>query len=135
MKYIGNTGGVAFGYNMPENITKPTLYVLNSVFHNNSVIAISSFHTSSQTVASKVFTGRGGAMAVYSNASHHSMSVFIIDCIYESNSAWSYGGGLYHAIVEKINTGYYPIDITIEGTTFACNTAGFGGGGAALFSF
>ena len=49
VSYRGNSGGVAFGYNMPENTIKlSTLRVFNSVFRNNRAVAVSSFQTSSQ---------------------------------------------------------------------------------------
>ena len=129
----GNSGGVAFGYNMPENITMPTIYISNSVFRNNSAIARKTFRTSSQTMAQLIYSGRGGAMAVYSNAFYHNISVYITDCEYEDNSARSFGGGLYIALAGKTDTGYYQNDFKIESTTFAGNTAGLGGGGVALF--
>ena len=133
VKYRGNSGGVAFGYNMPENIAKPILRVTNSTFRNNSAIAESTFHTSSQTVLGRIYTGRGGSMAVYSNASHHNISVTISNCVYENNFARSYGGGLYLGLSEKIDAGYSQNDVLIEGTNFTSNTAGFGGGAFVLF--
>ena len=132
VKYRGNSGGVAFGYNMPENIAKPILRVTNSTFRNNSAIAESTFHTSSQTVLGRIYTGRGGSMAVYSNASHHNISVTISNCVYENNFAHYHGGGLFLVLAEKVDAVYSQNDVLIENTTFASNTAGFAGGGLVL---
>ena len=133
MTYRGNSGGVAFGYNMPENIAKPTLRVANSVFRNNSAIAETSFHTSSQTISKRIYSGRGGSMAMYSNASHHNISVHITDCKYENNYARSYGGGIYLNLAQKLDEGYSQNEVLIQKTRFDSNIAGLGGGGIVLF--
>ena len=129
MKYRGNSGGVAFGYNMPASLEKPILRVASSEFRNNSAIAEGTFHTSSQTFSKRVYSGRGGSMAVYVNTSHHNISITISNCVYENNIAPSYGGGIYLGLSEK---GYSQNDVLIEGTRFVSNTAGLGGGGFVL---
>ena len=133
IKFRGNSGGVAFGYNMLENCSKPILQVCNSVFQNNSAIAEATFHTSSQTIAGRIYSGRGGSMAVYSNASHHNISVTITNCIYKNNFARSYGGGVYFGLAAKIDDVPSQNEIIIVRTNFVSNTAGLGGGGFVLF--
>ena len=124
---------MAFGYNMPESIEKPILRVASSEFRNNSAIAEATFHTSSQTISKRIFSGRGGSMAVYSNASHHNISITISNCVYENSYARSYGGGIYLGLLKKIDAGYSQNDVLIEGTRLTSNTAGLGGGGFVLF--
>ena len=117
VEYRGNSGGVAFGYNMPESIKKPILRVASSEFRNNSAEAEEIFHTSSQTISNRIYRGRGGSMAVYSNASHHNISITISNSVYENNYARYYGGGLYINLPEKTDAGYFRNDVLIEGTT------------------
>ena len=133
MKYRGNSGGVAFGYNMAGSIEKPILRVVRSEFRNNSAITESTFHTSSQTASERIFSGRGGSMAVYINVSHHNINVTISNCVYENNFARSYGGGIYLGLSEKNDAGYSQNDVLIKETNFTSNTAGLGGGGFVLF--
>ena len=132
MTYRANSGGVAFGYNMPESIKKPILRVASSEFRNNSAEAKEIFHTSSQTISKRIYRGRGGSMAVYSNASHHNISITISNCVYENNYARYYGGGLYITLAEKNDAEYFQNDVLIEGTRFVSNTAGLGGGGLSI---
>ena len=134
-KYRGNSGGVAFGYTMPENIiTQPKLQVFNSIFRNNCAMAESTFHTSSQSIASKVFSGRGGSMAVYINGTHNNISIAIKNCTYENNFARYHGGGLYLLIAERTGTSCSLNEVVIERTQFASNKAGIGGGGIVMFN-
>ena len=132
MTYRGNSGGVAFGYNFPENISKHTIQVHNSVFRNNRAIAELTFRTTSQTSTKKIASGRGGSMAIYSNATHHNISITITNCVYENNFAHSYGGGLYVGLDEKIDTSSSQSEVLIGRTKFVSNVAGLGGGGLVI---
>ena len=71
-------------------------------------------------------------MAVYSNASHHNISVTISNCVYENNLARYYGGGLFLVLAVKVDAGNSQNDVLVEGTTFASNTARLAGGGLVL---
>lgn len=96
VSYRGNTGGASFGYNnLPPHFNSPSLYVSDSIFHDNNAMADSVYLTSSQAFTRRVFTGRGGALAVFSNESRASLNVTLIDCIFEGNSARSFGGAVY----------------------------------------
>jgi hypothetical protein len=134
VSYRGNSGGVAFGYNIPENTIKLSrLRVFNSVFRNNTAIAVSSFQTSSQIIADYIFSGRGGSMAVYSNASHHNIRVHITDCKYRITLQSLMEEVCTLSLQKKLMRSIYSHnDIIIERTQFAGNSAGFGGGGIAL---
>ena len=129
--YRGNSGGVTFSYNMPGNITHQNLQVFNSIFRNNCALAAPTFHASSQAITTKVFTGRGGSMAIITR---NSISIAIRNCTYENNFAQIHGGGLYLAILEGISTSCSHKDIVIERTQFASNIAGIGGGGIVMFT-
>ena len=94
--YRGNTGGVSFGYNtLPSYFSSPTLDVSNSTFLNNSATAETEILTTDRAYYRQYFTGRGGALAVFSNESDHNLYVTISDCVFEENYAQAFGGGMY----------------------------------------
>ena len=126
VSYRGNTGGVAFGYNtLPENFNSPSLIVSNSTFRDNRALASSAFLTSSQAFFGQIFTGRGGAVGVFSNESRHDLNVSITDCVFEGNYARSFGGGLY-LLLGGFTTHH---KILMERTRVISNEGQLGGGG------
>ena len=68
ISYRGNSGAVAIGYNNLTSNTFQEIEVSNSIFFNNSANANASFQTSTDIYTNYVYTGRGGALAVYKNA-------------------------------------------------------------------
>ena len=124
--YRGNTGGASFGYNtLPLDFSSPRLTVSHCVFRNNSATATSAFRTSSQAFFAQIFSGRGGAMAVFVNESRHDLRVLIHDCVYEDNFARSFGGGVY-LLLGGFGRGH---EVLVVRARVRSNVALFGGGG------
>ena len=127
VSYRGNTGGASFGYNnLPLQFNSPSLNISGSEFRNNSARADSVFLTSSQAFARRVFTGRGGALGVFVNESHFSLNVVITECVFEGNSARSFGGGVYILPGGRAGTRHR---VLFQRCEFESNHAGIGGGG------
>ena len=126
VSYRGNSGGVAFGYNNIPSNQSMLLQVVSSIFMNNSATATSSFRSSTNLTADKIYTGRGGALAVYkSELALNNLTIIIRKCIFAHNYARSHGGGMYlHAFTKHL---------LVEETTITYNTAGIGGGGIAFW--
>ena len=130
VSYRGNTGGVAFGYNnLPSHFNSPSLHMSDSTFRNNSATADSVFLTSSQAFARHVFTGRGGALAVFCNESRASLKVTLTDCIFEGNSARSFGGAVYLLPGGGASTHH---SVLLQRCQFDSNQAGICGGGVQV---
>ena len=130
ISYRGNTGGISFGYNnLPLHFSTPSVYVSDSIFSNNTAAADSVFLTSSQAFARRVFTGRGGALAVFCNESLASLNVTIIDSVFEHNSARSFGGGVYILPGGGAATHH---NVLLQRCSFDSNEAGICGGGVQV---
>lgn len=127
--FRGNTGGACFGYNtLPNGFSSLSLNVSNCTFYNNSATAESVFRTSSRAFADSVFSGRGGALAVFSNASNGNLLVNISNCTFQKNYARSFGGALYLLL------GGYITDheLVVERSQFDSNIGRLGGGGVQV---
>lgn len=126
----GNGGGVAIGYNMlPLEYTQVSLTLSNSEFLRNEA---NGFLTPEAAVATQVYRGRGGGVAVFMNESQADIHINISDCVFESNIANIYGGGLY-----MISTSYTTSQhtIRIERCRFTKNRARLFGSGGLSVSF
>lgn len=123
----GNTGGVAIGYNMlPIEYTNPILTVSNSIFWKNRALG---FLSPERAIAGQVFQGRGGGMALYMNESLQDVHAQITDCVFESNIARLFGGGMF-----ILTTSYKSVQhvVTVQRTRFSNNMATSGGAGVQL---
>ena len=126
VEYRGNSGAVAVGYNNVPSNPLMLLQVTNSIFLNNSATATTSFQTSTNLVTNRVYTGRGGALALYQQyATPNNLTIIIKNCNFINNSAQSYGGAMYLNAITNLSL--------VEKTTISFNTAGIGGGGLAAF--
>ena len=127
--YRGNTGAVAIGFNnVPADISFPNVQVSGCNFTNNSATARSVFRTSSETLSSRIFSGRGGALGIFINESFYNISVVISDCRFERNYARSFGGGMY-LLINGFNTQHI---VNIGRAQMMSNTAMVGAGGAQI---
>ena len=127
ISYRGNTGGVSFGYNnLPPQFDTPSVYVSDSIFFNNTAAADSVFLTSSQAFTRRIFTGRGGALAVFANESRSSLNISLVDCLFEGNSARSFGGAVYFLPGGGAKTHH---NVLLQHCSFVSNQAGICGGG------
>ena len=130
--YRGNTGGVAFGYNtLPSHFSSPLLDVSNSIFWNNSATAENESLTTNQAYRRQFFTGRGGALAVFSNESYHNLSVTISDCVFKENHAQSFGGAMYLLLGGR----HTHHKILVLRTSVSLNSGMRGGGGVFAVFF
>jgi hypothetical protein len=130
ISYRGNTGGASFGYNnLPPQFNSPSLYVSDSIFRDNYATAESVYLTSSQAFARRVFTGRGGALAVFCNESQAVLNVTLTDCIFEGNSARSFGGAMYLLPGGGTTTHH---NMLLQRCLFNSNQAGICGGGVQV---
>ena len=133
LPYRGNTGGVAIGYNdLPSNLSfPPSVHISDSVFRNNSALATSRVISISTTAFSQVFTGRGGALGIFVNESHHNVTITVKNCSIVGNYARSFGGGIY-----VIFNGDRAQHVFLaEGTTLSSNVVMLHGGGGMQLSF
>lgn len=125
----GNSGGVAIGYNMlPMDYIQSTLTMSNCHFLRNQARG---FISAEVAVASQLYRGRGGGVAVYMNESYTAIHINITDCVFEGNYANVWGGGFY-----LITNSYPSVQhiIRVERSRFFENRANFGTGGIS-FSF
>ena len=119
--YRGNSGALAITYNyMDTSLNDPIIIVSDCMFINNSAINHS---TSNQVFSTKIFTGRGGAMAILVNESNFTVTVRVINSNYTNNYA-SLGGGLYMFL-----SGYALHNASVENCAYHSNMANLGGGG------
>ena len=124
----GNSGGVAFGYNMlPIQYINPSLTVSNSIFMNNRALR---FLAPEEAETNKVFFGRGGGMALYMNESNQDIHVEITDCIYKGNFARLFGGGIYF-VSNSYETTQHVVEI--NRCQFSDNVGRSGGAGVQVF--
>ena len=123
VSYRGNTGGASFGYNnVPQRFNAPYLNISDSVFRNSSATG---FLTSTEAFSRRVYIGRGGAVGVFANESHATISVVLSNCLFEANSARSFGGAVY--ILPGGRTSSH--NVQVLDTQFVSNEAGTSGGG------
>jgi hypothetical protein len=123
VSYRGNTGGASFGYNnVPQRFNAPYLNISDSVFRNSSATG---FLTSTEAFSRRVYIGRGGAVGVFANESHANISVVLSNCLFEANSARSFGGAVY--ILPGGRTSSH--NVQVLDTRFVSNEAGTSGGG------
>ena len=129
--FRGNTGAVAIGYssNNPLPIVNPTVLVKHCLFINNSAtVSAKSMLTSTNVIASGVFTGRGGGFGVFVQDSIRSVSIWAIDSEFIDNYAFSFGGGMYVALYGDKNQH----NMTLQGCRFINNRSNLGAGGMLI---
>ena len=129
--FRGNTGAVAVGYNRndPLPIVTPTILVEHCLFVNNSAtVSAESMRTSTSTIATGVFTGRGGGFGVFVQDSIRNVSIWTIDSEFIDNYAFSFGGGMYVALNGDKNQH----NSTLQYCQFINNRANLGAGGMLI---
>ena len=134
LPFRSNTGAVAIGYNRndPLPIFTPTILVEHCLFMNNSAaVSTESMHTSTNTIASGVFTGRGGSFGVFVQDPVRSVSAWIIDNEFIDNHANSFGGAMY----VTLNGDKNQHNVTLQGCQFINNRANLGAGGMLIMFF
>lgn len=126
--FRGNTGGVAIGYNiLPDDFRNPTLHISHSTFRDNQA---NGFRSPNRAVAANVYLGRAGGLGLFLNESLHNISIHIFDCVFESNFARLFGGGLF--ILTQSHIHNQLVKFHVEESRFIGNQANFGGAGIQL---
>lgn len=112
-------------------MTRLTAVVRDSRFYNNTVLASGNARqTTSQILTRLLVTGRGGGCAINIH-SRIKVDVTVAGCIFEKNSALSYGGGVYLALTFVSNH-----TITLTNISFIDNKCPGGAGGLEIgFAF
>ena len=132
--FRGNTGAVAVGYNnnKPSPVTNPLISVKHCVFVNNSAdVSAESRRTSSNVIATGVFTGRGGGLGLFLNDSFRNISASISNSEFIDNYAASLAGGIYVGLDGDANQH----NVTIQDCQLATNRANLGAGGMIIVFF
>ena len=123
----GNSGGVAIGYNMlPAEYANTTLTVSDSIFMGNRAMGVLS---SENAVTAQVYVGRGGGMALYMNESQQDIHAEITNCVFESNTAELFGGGLFILTTSYESSQHV---VNVQRTRFLGNVGMTGGAGIQL---
>lgn len=127
--YSGNSGALAIGYDtqMPSGMrgTTPQIYIVDSMFLNNSALAAAEFKlTVAQVLAKGVYNQRGGGIAVYFGTPNYNGNVSIDDCVLDGNIAESAGGGIYMYLTGDNNSH----TVSIRRSDISHNYAPDGGG-------
>lgn len=100
--YRGNTGALAITYNLMSSFaSNPNITVTSCNFINNSALATVNFRSSNQVFGSGIFTGRGGAMAVFVREHYFNITAYVYDCYFENNMARSYAGSIYFLLTGR----------------------------------
>ena len=130
IQFRGHSGGlsVAFATAAPiSGRSELTADIRNTIFRNNSVLAsVSSRQTTSQLLRQFLITGRGGGCTFIVH-SVTTVVATITGCIFERNSALSYGGAMFLAWTLVFNH-----TVTIDNTSFIENECPGGAGGLEI---
>ena len=96
-------------------------------FNNSASNSTDSFQSTSNAFFSGVLTGRAGGLGVFISETYHNVTVHVNGCIFDSNHAQSFGGGLY--FVYSGNSTETQYKGFVSNSQFINNTAVLGGGG------
>ena len=122
--FRGNTGALSITYNnMSLSASNPNITVTSCNFTNNSALDTVN-RSSDQVFSSYIFTGRGGAMAVFVHENHSNITTYVRGCIFGHNVARSYAGSVY-----VLFTGRGSHLGVVDSCHFMNNSAQVGGGG------
>ena len=127
--FRGNTGALSITYNnMSSPASNPNITITSCNFTNNSALDMLNFRSSSQVFSSGIFTGRGGAMAVFVQENYFNITTYVYGCYFGHNAARSYAGSLYVLL-----TGRGSHLGMVDSCHFMNNSAQHGGGGGIVF--
>lgn len=128
--FRGNTGAVSIGmYDLKAGYdTEITIEVSDTTFFNNSANSTRwSTRSTSRAFLRGILPGRAGGLGVFIYTDYSNVSISVTDCVFHSNYAHSYGGGLY--FVFSGNSDCPRIIGTVTRSIFYNNTGGLGAGG------
>ena len=129
--FRGNSGALALSYQgySAHNTNTPRVLLCDCQFINNSALATSTFLTSEEALSRHIFTGRGGAIAVYINEHVVDVSIDIEDSTVVNSFARSYGGGVFIIINGRLPTQH---SINFVRTNISSNYGQLAGSGVFL---
>lgn len=92
----GHSGGLSIAWSILDYESNHTTVVERCLFVNNTSDPFGgSFqYSTTQSIVSRQFRGRGGGAAIIMNG-RVPVQVTVSDCVFEQNYAGIYGGGLY----------------------------------------
>ena len=131
-----DSGGLALRY-LQNDISDFNAFIYNCSFINGTAgrrLDVETILTTllapgiNSGINQNQFTGRGGGMAVYINASNSFVTVNVRNCSFQNNSAELFGGGLYLYIGGKRSNH----SISVEDTYFINNVVAAAGGGIQM---
>ena len=95
--FQGNSGGLSLGYNMElAPLSSVNVLVTDCVFINNSADSPPHlFFSTTDLAQKKIFSGRGGGMAIPVKEVACPLNVVINNSLFMNNYAGNYGGGFY----------------------------------------
>lgn len=124
-QYRGHAGGLSIGTEVEEQRDDLSVCftIKNCLFQNNTSDPPANLTISTtQLFQAFLFPGRGGGCSILMNTSFPANST-IEDCVFENNSANTFGGGLYLGF-----SGYSDHIIFVNRTRFERNRSGTAGG-------
>ena len=120
--FRGHSGGLSLAYSSLE--VSPEFSVRDCNFTNNTANpSLGVQRTTTQVFQQRVFTGRGGGLAVLINGVEP-VNGTIKNCVFSDNTARSFGGGLY-----TVQSGLSNHTIHVSDSLFIGNYARTGAGG------
>ena len=128
--FRGNTGAVAIGFNhldLAPQYGDPRVLVSFCNFTGNSATGRSFVRSTDDVFTSRIFSGRGGGLAIYINDSSYNFTSRVYDSIFVDNYARSYGGGLF--MVNFGGDGTTQNTFLVRRCVFRGNQGEEGGGG------
>ena len=137
-KYQGSSGGLSISYNssgscgnnMPPSSNVLHIHIINCTFTNNSALFLDGqMFSSTKTILTDLFYGRGGALSLLISV-RHSLELAFSDNRIINNSADAFGGGVYCLIQACSNQNY-----TFSNNVFVSNAGSVGGGMAFIYQY
>lgn len=94
--YSIHSGAISITQDSPDEMPEPFITIQQCTFYNNSAIPSASLTRSTNEVfTNQIFTGRGGALGIAVNAANSVITISVISCHFEANTANAWGGGTY----------------------------------------
>ena len=134
----GSSGGLSISYNssgscdsnMPPSSNILHIHIIYCTFTNNSALFLDGqMFSSTKTILTELFYGRGGALSLLISV-RHSLELIFSDNRIINNSADAFGGGVYCLIQACSNQNY-----TFSSNVFVNNAGSVGGGMAFIYQY
>lgn len=119
--FRGNAGAIAIGYSNMTSVSEYNIIIKNSMFIDNTALTN---RTTDEVLIQKIFSGRGGAVALYL-PTPNSTAVFTSESnCFVNNRAASAGGAIY----AHLSGDYNNVTLYVKNSNFTGNIASDGAG-------